>query len=89
MIACDVTESSAAAREKMKKNHLTKLPVYARSIDNIVGLVHLRQILLRGAVPLDKIVQDVNFVPEQKTVESLLESGIFPQEQNRHGNRCR
>ena len=73
MIACDVTESGAAAREKMKKNHLTKLPVYARSIDNIIGLVHLRQILLRGEVPLDKIVQEVNFVPEQKTVESLLE----------------
>jgi len=73
MIACDVTESSAAAREMMKNNHLTRLPVYVRSIDNIIGLVHLRQILLRGEVTLDKIVQDVNFVPEQKTVESLLE----------------
>jgi putative hemolysin len=73
MIACDVTESSNAAREKMTKHHLTKLPVYVRSIDNIVGLVHLRQILLRGEVELDKIVQEVNFVPEQKTVESLLE----------------
>jgi len=73
MIACDVTESSAAAREKMKKNHLTRLPVYAGSIDNIIGLVHLRQILLRGEVKLDKIIQEANFVPEQKTVESLLE----------------
>ena len=73
MITCDVTESIAATREKMKKNHLIRLPVYARSIDNIIGIVHLRQILLRGEVKLDKIVQDVNFVPEQKTVESLLE----------------
>jgi putative hemolysin len=73
MITCDVTESSDSAREKMTKNHLTKIPVYVRSIDNIVGLVHLRQILLRGEVKLDKIVQEVNFVPEQKTVESLLE----------------
>jgi putative hemolysin len=73
MLACDVTESSAAAREIMKKNHLIRLPVYVGSIDNIIGIVHLRQILLRGEVTLDKIVQDVNFVPEQKTVESLLE----------------
>jgi len=73
MLACDVTESSAAAREMMKKNHLIRLPVYVRSIDSIIGLVHLRQILLRGEVTLDKIVQEVNFVPEQKTVESLLE----------------
>jgi putative hemolysin len=57
----------------MKKNHLIRLPVYVSSIDNIIGIVHLRQILLRGEVTLDKIVQDVNFVPEQKTVESLLE----------------
>jgi putative hemolysin len=73
MIACDVTESSKAAQQKMNENHLIRLPVYVRSIDNIVGLVHLRQILLRGEVELDKIVQEVNFVPEQKTVESLLE----------------
>jgi len=73
MIACDVTESSKEAMRKMKENHLTRLPVYVRSIDNIIGIVHLRQILLRGEVSLDKIVQKVNFVPEQKTVESLLE----------------
>jgi putative hemolysin len=73
MIACAVTDSSEAAREKMRKNHLTKLPVYVRTIDNIVGLVHLRQLLLRPTISLDRIVQQVHFVPEQKTVESLLE----------------
>jgi putative hemolysin len=73
MIACDVNEPSEEALRKMKKNRLTKLPVYAGSIDNIIGLAHLRQILLRRQVSLDKIVQKVNFVPEQKTVESLLE----------------
>jgi len=73
MIACTVTDSSQQAREKMEKNHLTKLPVYVGTIDNIVGLIHLRQLLLRPDTPLDKLVQQVNFVPEQKTVESLLE----------------
>ena len=73
MIACDVTESSETARRKMRENRLTRLPVYVGTIDNIVGLVHLRQILLKAGVSLDKIVQKVNFVPEQKTVESLLE----------------
>jgi putative hemolysin len=73
MIACAVTESSQIAREKMEKHHLTKIPVYADQIDNIIGLVHLRQILLKADTSLDKIVQKVNFVPEQKTVESLLE----------------
>jgi putative hemolysin len=73
MIACAVTDSRETARDLMLKNHLTKLPVYVRTIDNIVGLVHLRQLLLEANTSLDKLVQQVRFVPEQKTVESLLE----------------
>jgi len=73
MIACSVTDSAEAARRKMEANHLTKIPVYVGAIDNIVGLVHLRQMLLEEDVSLDRIVRKVNFVPEQKTVESLLE----------------
>jgi len=73
MVACAVTESAQTARGLMLKNHLTKLPVYVRTIDNIVGLVHLRQLLLRPDTPLDKLVRRVRYVPEQKTVESLLE----------------
>jgi CBS domain containing-hemolysin-like protein len=49
------------------------MPVYTGTIDNIVGVVHLRQLLLKTGTSLDKIVQQVHFVPEQKTVESLLE----------------
>jgi putative hemolysin len=73
MIACSVTESPRKACEMMLKNQLTKLPVYVRKIDNIVGLVYLRHLLLRPDTSLDKLVQQVHFVPEQKTVESLLE----------------
>ena len=73
MIACSVTEPAQTARELMLKNHMTKLPVYVRTIDNIVGLVHLRQLLLEGDRSLDRVVQRVHFVPEQKMVESLLE----------------
>lgn len=73
MIACSVTDSADIARRKMEANHLTKIPIYVGAIDNIVGLVHLRQMLLEDNVSLDRIVRKVNFVPEQKTVESLLE----------------
>lgn len=73
MIACAVTDSSKDVREKMEKYHLTKIPIYVGEIDRIVGLVHLRQILLKPDTSLDQIVQKIHFVPEQKTVESLLE----------------
>lgn len=73
MIACSVTDSSQTVRETMQKNRLMKLPVYVGRKDNIVGLVYLRQLLLQPAASPDKLVQQVYFVPEQKTVESLLE----------------
>ena len=73
IIACEVTDPPDVVKRKMQTNHLTKIPVYVRTIDNIVGLVYLRQMLLEKDVSLDKIVRRVYFVPEQKTVESLLE----------------
>jgi putative hemolysin len=73
MIACSVTDPSDKARELMQNNNLTKLAVYTRSIDNIVGLVHLRHMLLEPEKPIKLLVRRVHFVPEQKTVISLLE----------------
>jgi putative hemolysin len=73
IVACDLSEPPAAAVRIMQEHNFTKIPVYVKDIDRIVGLVRLRHILLRPGVPLDRLVQPVQFVPEQKTVESLLE----------------
>lgn len=73
MAACSVEDSTQTACEIMRKNHLTKLPVYIKTIDNIAGLVHLRQLLLQPDKSLDKLIQKVEFVPEQEKIESLLE----------------
>lgn len=73
MIACDVADSPQAVVELMQQHELTKIPVYARHVDNIVGIVYLRQLFLQPGTPLERLLQPVHFVPEQKTVESLLE----------------
>jgi len=73
MIACAMTDSNIQMREKLQNNHLTKIPVYVGTIDNIAGIIHLRDILVQKDAPLSELVREVNFVPEQKTVESLLE----------------
>jgi len=49
------------------------LPVYVKKIDNIFGIIYMRQILLNPEKTLNNLVQKVNFVPEQKTINSLLE----------------
>ncbi|MDD5458187.1 MAG: hemolysin family protein [Phycisphaerae bacterium] len=73
MTICSVHDSPESVKRLMLKKGLTKIPVYVRHIDNIVGLIHLRQILLRPDTSVDKLVEPVHFVPEQKKIESLLE----------------
>lgn len=73
MIACNVSDAPDVVRRIMVNHQLTKAPAYVRNVDNVVGLVHLRQLFLKPGAPLEQLVQPVQFVPEQKTVESLLE----------------
>jgi len=73
MATCSIAESSRKITRLMMDKALTKIAVYAGRIDNIVGSVSLRDMLLRPGHPVKKLVRKVNFVPEQKSVESLLE----------------
>lgn len=57
----------------MKKESLLKLPIYSKNIDDIVGIVTLRDILLELTKKTADLIDEVDFIPEQKTVESLLE----------------
>lgn len=73
MITCAATDSHEKVQRLMAKNNLTKIPIYTKQPDNIVGYVHQRNLLLNTDMPVAKLLKKVNFVPEQKSVESLLE----------------
>ncbi|MCU0916075.1 MAG: hemolysin family protein [Planctomycetes bacterium] len=73
LVSCKVSDPPATVRAQMCEHRLTKIPVYAGKLDNIIGLVHLRRLLLEPGARMEKLVEPVTFVPEQKTVESLLE----------------
>ncbi len=73
IVACEVTDSARSICQTMQENHLTKVPLYVKAIDNIIGLIYFRHLLLQPDMSPEKLVQPVNFVPEQKSVESLLE----------------
>ena len=71
--AVSIHASNALTREIMMNHRLTKLPLYSGTVDNIIGLVDLRELLLHPDTAPARLAYKVNFVPEQKTVESLLE----------------
>jgi putative hemolysin len=73
MIVCNITDSAQTVKALMRQHLMSKLPVYSKKIDNIVGMTYLRQLLLNAEQNVEKNLQPVYFVPEQKSIESLLE----------------
>jgi CBS domain containing-hemolysin-like protein len=73
MPAFDVSETRETAIRFMREKNLLKVPVYQKTIDNIIGFVYLRDLLTKPEMKVSQVVRNPQFVPEQKTIESLLE----------------
>ncbi|HOK96015.1 MAG TPA: hemolysin family protein [Anaerohalosphaeraceae bacterium] len=82
MPICSIASQTAAVRDEMIARRIDKMAVYATGVDDIVGMVHLCDTLLNSQQPLACLVRKVHFVPEQKTVESLI--GFFKNTQTDH-----
>ena len=67
-IADPVQELIELARETKE----TKFPIYEETPDNILGIVHAKDIFLNPEAPLKDILKPVQFVPEPKSIEGLL-----------------
>jgi len=56
----------------VRRTHEDRVPVYEESKDNVAGVIVARDVFLRPAEDLRRLVRTVRFVPETQTVESLL-----------------
>jgi putative hemolysin len=68
-----------SARDLMTEEKYSRLPVYRDSIDNIEGIIYVRDLLQawadgKEAEPIDGMLRDAYFVPETKTASELLKS---------------
>ncbi len=68
------------AIEKFRETGLSRLPIYEEKIDNIVGLIHVKDALFylknndpNNESPVSKIKREVMFVPETKHVDKLFQ----------------
>lgn len=73
MAACPLKRSPQEIQQIMLRKRINKIPVYASDIDHIIGMIHLRDIILNPDRTAESIMHNVYFVPEQKTVESLID----------------
>lgn len=78
IVAVPVETSVREARDVMIESKYSRLPVYREQIDNVEGLIYVRDLLERWAEgdedgPVAPLVRAVYFVPETKPVADLLE----------------
>lgn len=78
IVAVSIDESARHALDLVIAEGYSKLPVYKESKDDIVGVVHDRELLITLAdgrlslTPLQKIMRATVFVPDSKKVAELL-----------------
>lgn len=78
IVAVPATATVREARDVMIESKYSRLPVYRDQIDNVEGLIYVRDLLERWAEgdedgPITSMVRDVYFIPETKPVAELLE----------------
>lgn len=77
--ALPIESTIIAARELMVEEKYSRLPVYRDSIDNIEGVIYVRDLVQAWAenrehLKIDSILRDAFFVPETKSAAELLKS---------------
>ncbi len=72
MISYDVGGPREGLVELFRRTRLRKVPVYSGHVDNIIGVVHAKRLLLREGAALSQLVVKVPFVPEAASVERVL-----------------
>lgn len=77
VIAVEASMTIADTLARFSKYHFTRMPVYEKDFDNIVGMVHQKdifQLLLNKEIKsLKEIMRPIMFIPETVRVNQLLQ----------------
>lgn len=76
VVAVELNSSIEEVKNMFLTERFTRLPVYDKNIDNIVGIINdkdfFREYIKSSQFPLSSIVQEVLFVPPKKRIFELL-----------------
>ena len=74
--AIDVKSDIADILSDLKEYKYSRIPVYEENIDNIVGMLYIKDLLayayLKKEVKIKKIMREPHFVPENKPINELF-----------------
>ena len=72
MVAYEVSGSADGLIERIRSQRITKIPVYEGNLDNVIGVVHAKRLLVNEGQPLRELLAPVQFVPEVASLERVL-----------------
>ena len=76
MVAIDVNDFQESMLETLIEENYSRIPCYADRMDNVVGVVYLKDILIRlrknEPIKITEIMRSVLIVPETKRIAQLL-----------------
>lgn len=76
VVSIDVNDYDEKTLEFVIEEGYSRIPCYEDSIDNVIGVVHLKDILkkmrISGSVDIRGIIRPVSFTPETKRIGQLL-----------------
>ncbi len=73
IVALDLSLERTALVKKIKENHYSRLPAYVHTLDNVVGIIHSKDILLGSATPTKNLIRRGFFAPESMKIDDLLQ----------------
>jgi CBS domain containing-hemolysin-like protein len=73
IFALEVTTPVDEAVARLRRRHFSRVPVYAKEEDNVIGILHAKDLLGRPrAGDLRPLLRPVRFAPETKRAEAML-----------------
>lgn len=78
IVALPVTATVREARDAVIESKYSRLPVYREQIDNVEGIIYVRDLLQcwsdgRETESIESLLRPANFVPETKPIAELLQ----------------
>jgi len=73
VIAFNLAHNKDQLRELIASSRLLRIPVYEGDIDHVQGIILSKEFLLNRDRPLKQLIRPVPFIPEQASVEALLQ----------------
>ncbi len=72
MVCCDIAEGVKGILEKARQTHHVRIPVYEKTIDNVAGVVLVKDLMVSPETPLKDLLHPVLFVPESMAIDQLF-----------------